>query len=249
MKSATDSCFVDVLQHAVRENTIDALRADGQRIDIAAEKTAASVQLTGDACRGSKRINVDVHSNWAKAGARCCDRPPPPAATEINEESAFAVAERPTRNRIPRQAASHAPIQIAIGIHDPVVHKRVDPLGSGSIVSELRARWHVERHGLASRTVGEDWHTLLCPKAVILSADERALAVAKRRVIMRASQNMKKRFVEQTSPCLLLQPTQVYASGSIRESKPFREGPESVRFRHMPSRERSRCTSCPRAFC
>lgn len=79
---------------------------------------------------------------------------------------------------MPRQAASDAPVKIAIRIHDPIVHERIDSLQASSILSRWRARRHVERDRLVAHMVGEDGHALLDWKMVILLANKCAVAGA-----------------------------------------------------------------------
>ena len=116
---------------------------------------------------------MHIDPNWPKASAPSSDAPASPAATDVEQDFAFTVAERPMRNRIPRQTASNAPIEISIRIHNPVVYERIDGLRACSILSGLWATRHVERNRLATRMLGKEGDALLYRKMVILLAQKR----------------------------------------------------------------------------
>src|SRR5208282_1172807 len=117
-------------------------------------------------------MNVDAYRSET-----CLSRgnaPASPATTNIHQQLTVAAKQWPMRNGIAAEVAPRFPVEIAIGIHEPVAYEDVDR----TIPVLLTARSHVVRNRFSPNRFREDgdvaFHGKLMP------------AIANKAPIMRA---------------------------------------------------------------
>ena len=116
---------VDVLQHAVGEHHIDRLCAQRECFHIPAYKTRVHTQLARHAPRSRQRIDVHVQTDRNESSASRGHAPTSPTASNVEHDLAGRRGQRPLRDRIAFQLAARARVQIPVGVHEPIVYKRV----------------------------------------------------------------------------------------------------------------------------
>lgn len=131
-----------MLQNAVGKENINTTRAERQVLHVGADIVGSHPHLPRHATGGFQGIDVNIDSNGSITSLSCGDGPPPSAAAHINQQSSFATLERPVGYGITLEPASCPPVEVPIGIYEPISHERV----YGAVRVQVRARFHVPRN-------------------------------------------------------------------------------------------------------
>ena len=115
-----------MLQHAIGEDGVNTLRQKRKMISVAADEISLGSELLCNARSCGKRINMHVDADGVIPGPSRRNAPPAPTATDIHDSSSDCGLKRPLRDRVARKPAAQWPVEIAVCIYDPVIHKRVN---------------------------------------------------------------------------------------------------------------------------
>src|SRR6267143_2618769 len=140
-----------MLQNAVGKENIDTARPERQVLHVGADVVGSHSHLPRHATCGLQGIDVNIHANGSVASLSRGDGPPPPAAAHINQQPSLAALERPVGYRITLEPAACSPVQVSIGIYEPIFHERV----YGAVRVQVRARFHVPRNWFAADMLSE----------------------------------------------------------------------------------------------
>jgi len=141
-----------MLQNAIGKENIDTARPERQVLNVGADIVGSHSHLPRHATRGFQGIDVNIHSNGNIASLSRSDGPSPPAAAHINQQPSLAAFERPVGYRITLEPAPCWPIEVSIGIYEPISHERV----YGAVRVQVRARFHVPGNWFAADMLSEN---------------------------------------------------------------------------------------------
>ena len=127
---------------------------------------------------------------------------PQPQPTS-NQQPSLATLERPVRYRITLEPAACSPVEVPIGIYEPISHERV----YGAVRIQVRTRFHIPGNWFAADILSQNGSARFQRKVVCVLTNKAAVGDVEGSVVPGASEDPQEFRIEQSlhPSCLVRQ--------------------------------------------